>query len=61
MGTYKNDYNKQEDEVLWELHEIRHKLSEEYKSMSVNEINKRVEKYWESVKEKIQLASTDNH
>ena len=58
MGTYKNNYNKQEDEALWELHEIQHKLSEEYKSMSVNEINKGAQKYWESIKKKIQLAST---
>ena len=40
MATYKNDYTKEEDEVLWELHEVRHKLSEEYKSKSIEEINK---------------------
>ena len=32
MWTYKNDYKKDEDYCLWELHEIRHKIREEYKS-----------------------------
>ncbi|MFV1951684.1 MAG: hypothetical protein ACC630_07000 [Nitrospinota bacterium] len=50
MGIYKNDYNKEEDEVLWELHEIRHELSKEYKSMSIDEINERAKNYWENVK-----------
>ena len=50
METYKNDYSKEEDELLWELHEIRHKLAEEYKSMSIDEINKRANRYWEEVK-----------
>jgi hypothetical protein len=26
MENYKNDYSKNEDYTLWELHEIRHKL-----------------------------------
>ncbi len=50
MEIYKNDYLKQEDEMLWELHEIRHKLSEEHKSMTVEEINSRANKYWERIK-----------
>lgn len=29
METYKNSYAVKEDEVLWELHEIRHSLHEE--------------------------------
>jgi hypothetical protein len=40
MGTYKNDYSKKEDVVLWELHEIRHKLADEHKGKSLEEINK---------------------
>ena len=39
METYNNDYSKQEDAMLWELHEIRHKLQQKYSSMSVTEIN----------------------
>ena len=39
METYNNDYSKQEDAMLWELHEIRHKLQQKYSSMSVAEIN----------------------
>jgi len=31
MEAYKSDYKKNEDAVLWELHEIRHKLHEELK------------------------------
>jgi hypothetical protein len=40
MGTYKNDYSKKEDAILWELHEIRHRLSEEHRGKSIEEINK---------------------
>ncbi len=32
MEIYKNDYIKSEDELLWELHEIRHELHEESKN-----------------------------
>jgi len=39
MEIYNNDYSKQEDAMLWELHEIRHKLQQKYSSMSVAEIN----------------------
>jgi hypothetical protein len=29
MQTYKNDYTKKEDYILWELHEIRSKMAKE--------------------------------
>jgi hypothetical protein len=29
MAIYNNNYNKEEDFSMWELHEIRHKMSEE--------------------------------
>ena len=32
MGTYKNDYKKEEDACLWEIHEIRHKIHKKYKN-----------------------------
>jgi histone H3/H4 len=40
MGTYKNDYTKEEDEVLWEIHEIRRKLNKDLKNKTVDQINK---------------------
>jgi len=40
METYKNDYKKDEDYCLWELHEIRHEIREEYKNKDIDEINK---------------------
>ncbi len=40
MGTYKNDYNKNDDHMMWELHEIRHKIYEKYKNKSFKERNK---------------------
>ena len=49
MGTYKNDFKREEDEMLWELHEIRHKISEEHESMSIEEINDRAKKLWENI------------
>ena len=27
MAAYRNDYSKQEDQALWMLHEIRHKMA----------------------------------
>jgi hypothetical protein len=39
METYKNSYSVQEDEVLWELHEIRHELHDELTTKPLNEIN----------------------
>jgi hypothetical protein len=32
METYNNDYTKEEDRMLWELHEIRHALAEQPQS-----------------------------
>ncbi|MFH1077093.1 MAG: hypothetical protein V1753_09745 [Pseudomonadota bacterium] len=29
---YKNDYTKEEDAALWQLHEIRHQLAEQRQS-----------------------------
>lgn len=52
MEIYKNDFLEQEDGLLWELHEIRHKLAEEYKSLSIEQINKRAVKYWEKIKKR---------
>lgn len=40
METYKNSYTVKEDEVLCELHEIRHELHEELKKKQLDEINK---------------------
>jgi len=40
METYKNSYSVKEDEVLWELHEIRHKLHNEQKDISLAERNR---------------------
>ena len=32
MVHYKNDYTKEEDAALWQLHEIRHQLAEQHQS-----------------------------
>ncbi len=57
-SDYKNDYTKKEDVVLWELHEIRHKLHKDFKNKSLEEINtKALRKYrnWKEQKEKIKF------
>jgi len=38
MGTYKNDYQKKEDSMLWKLHQIRNSLAK--KPQSAAEINR---------------------
>ena len=46
MATYKNDYSREEDELLWEIHNIRYKLYHEYRKKSIDKINKEaLEKY----------------
>ena len=61
MGTYKNDYTKEEDEALWEHHEIRRTLNRDLKNKSVEEINKdALQKFeeWKRQAEKInEIAS----
>ena len=52
METYKNDYRKEEDEMLWELHEIRHQLFTEYKKMTIDEINEKANILMENAKKK---------
>jgi len=55
---YKNDYTKEEDEALWEIHEIRRKLNKDLNSKSIDQINKdALEKY--SQWKKKQLNSLD--
>ena len=53
METYKNSYTKDEDRVLWELHEIRHKLHKRRKNKSIEEINREaLKKYYNWQKER---------
>ncbi|MBI5408331.1 MAG: hypothetical protein HZA14_03090 [Nitrospirae bacterium] len=56
METYKNAYRKNEDEALWELHEIRHQLRKKFKSGDLKTINTNALKKfrsWKRVKEKV--------
>ena len=40
MEVYKNSFDKNEDMMLWELHEIRHELHIEIRQKSVEQINR---------------------
>jgi hypothetical protein len=58
MVIYKNDYSKNEDETLWELHEIRNKLYKDLKSVPVAKINEEaLRKYRTWKKEKDNLSN----
>jgi len=48
METYKNDYSKNEDYILWELHEIRNKLHQKRRDKTIEEINKEALKKYSS-------------
>ena len=50
METYNNSYSVKEDEVLWELHEIRHELHGELKKTPLEEINRRARALFEDWK-----------
>jgi hypothetical protein len=54
METYKNDYRKEEDEVLWELHEIRNQIHKENAKKTFLEINKEAFEIVKRYKEKRQ-------
>ncbi len=52
MEIYNNSYTETEDKMLWELHEIRHKLHRERKNKTIEEINRdALKKYSEWQKE----------
>jgi hypothetical protein len=50
MEIYENEYTRAEDEVLWELHGIRHKLSQELIGKTINQINDDAKRKWEEWK-----------
>jgi hypothetical protein len=52
METYKNDYTKKEDELLWELHKIRHNLHKKWINKSLTERNKTIKDEYEKRKKK---------
>lgn len=39
MEIYKNDYTRDEDEMLWEIHEIRRQLHKDLRNKSIDQIN----------------------
>jgi hypothetical protein len=50
METYNNSYSVKEDEVMWELHEIRHELHSELKKTPIEEVNRRARALFEDWK-----------
>ena len=55
METYKNSYDKNEDFMLWELHEIRHELHKEILNKKVDEINREAYDLLEQWKERYNI------
>ena len=51
METYKNDYTKQEDELLWEIHNIRHDLHKKWFNKSLEERNQSIKAEYEKRKQ----------
>ncbi|MBF0120387.1 MAG: hypothetical protein HQK79_16245 [Desulfobacterales bacterium] len=46
MEIYENSYTEKEDKMMWEIHEIRHKLHIKRKNKTIEQINKEaLEKY----------------
>ncbi len=52
METYRNEFKKNDDETLWELHEIRHSLYNDKKNKTITEINKNAKKKFKIWKKK---------
>ena len=57
MGIYKNDYKKNEDECLWEIHEIRNKLHKEIIKESYKEINEKGKLLFNELKNKYKQSN----
>jgi len=53
METYKNDYKKEDDECLWEIHEIRRQLHQEISNKTCEEINEKAKEIFEDWKKGI--------
>jgi protein required for attachment to host cells len=52
MEIYKNIYTEHEDQMMWELHDIRQRLHKERKNKTIEEINRdALKKYSEWLKE----------
>lgn len=63
MEIYKNSYTKEEDRLLWELHEIRHTLHARRQHRTIEEINREaLKKYamWQQERERRQ-QETPHH
>jgi len=56
MATYKNDFTKKEDLMMWDLHEVRNKIAS--KGITTKKINKRVENFLTKYKLKHLLVKT---
>ncbi len=57
MDIYKNSFDEKEDQMLWELHEIRHKLHERRKNKTLEEINRNALKRYAEWQEERQKNS----
>jgi hypothetical protein len=58
MEQYKNDYKKNEDDLLWEIHEIRHKLYQKWKDKPIEEHNEYIAKVYSKSKAKWDKENT---
>ncbi len=53
METYENSYTEKEDSLLWELHNIRHRLHKARMPKTIGEINREaLKKYADWKKER---------
>lgn len=56
MEIYKNDYKKEQDECLWEIHEIRHELHKEMINKTTDEINSEAKNIFEKWKKELLIV-----
>lgn len=52
METYRNEFDKIEDPMMWELHEIRNKLHQEIENRTIEEINTEGTSILDSIRKK---------
>ncbi|MBF0411632.1 MAG: hypothetical protein HQK70_02835 [Desulfamplus sp.] len=63
MEIYKNSYDKNEDLMLWELHEIRNQLHKKFSQKTIEDINKdalKKFKEWQLKYSELNIISINN-
>jgi hypothetical protein len=58
METYKNDYTREEDPMMWEIHEARHGLMQKIEEQGIEQFNQEAQDFYQNWKQQRQQRVT---